>query len=388
MKANMLYQPYKEYLAATQEKEQWRCLQIRESGDYLDFSNNDYLTLNSNSSVMKAANNAMQEFGLGSTGSRLLSGNYDLFSQLESQIAKSHNTESALVLNSGYQANLAVVAALLNKQIIKQQAIAFCDKGVHASIYQGIKLSGAHLVRYQHNDLTDLQELLALYANDPRPKFILTESLHGMEGDAVDLSRLISLVEKYNAFLYLDEAHAIGILGPSGYGLSSGLNMRHIPHMIMGTFSKALGVFGAYVAGSSVLKDYLLNKCAGFIYSTALPPMVIGAALRAWTIVGDLQSERIKLLSMANILRTKLKELGFNTGASNAHIFPIILGGEQKAMHAKELLAHRKILVSTIRPPTVPPASSRIRIALTLKHTEKDIERLLLSMKGLRQELE
>ncbi|MGL4825359.1 MAG: aminotransferase class I/II-fold pyridoxal phosphate-dependent enzyme, partial [Alphaproteobacteria bacterium] len=232
-----------------------------------------------------------------------------------------------------------------------------------------------------HQDLTHLRQLLIDFQEDPRTKFIVTETLFGMDGDVADLKSLLDLAETFNAFLYLDEAHGTGLLGSRGYGLSTTLSLESIPHVIMGTFSKALGSFGAYIACSTTVKDYLVNLCPGFIYTTALPPTVIGATLKAWEALPQHLQARDLLFERAKELRAFLNANGFHTGHSNTPIIPIILKDEKKTLLAQQNLLEKGILVSAIRPPTVPPGTSRLRLALTAHHSTEAIQRLKEALK-------
>jgi 8-amino-7-oxononanoate synthase len=191
------------------------------------------------------------------------------------------------------------------------------------------------------------------------------------------------LAFKYGAFLYLDEAHALGILGTNGYGLSTTVDLTQVPHLIMGTFSKAIGVCGAYIACSKDVKNYLINRCSGFIYSTSLSPMIVGVSYISWLTVKTLNVERDNLISKANNLRKILQNLGFDTATSSTHIIPIILKTEKNVIDACEKLKKDNIIVSSIRPPTIPPGSSRLRIALTTSHSEENIEQLVNSLRDL-----
>ena len=376
----MLYKPYKAHCIKLQEARRYRKLPepiSDKSSDFVDFSNNDYLALSKSKKLLEIAKVAGNKYGVGSTGSRLLSGNSEIFEDFERKIAKDKNTESALIMNSGFQANVTVLAALLDKLVLGNSPIVFFDKLNHSSLYQAVFLSGAELVRYRHNDVTHLADLLLKFADDKRPKFIVTETVFGMDGDIANLEAIITLAKKYDAFLYLDEAHATGIFGKHGYGVSTDFNLEGISHLIMGTFSKALGCFGAYIACSDILKKYLINKSAGFIYSTALPPIIIEVASKAWDLVPSFRDECNELLLKANDLRNKLQKLGLDIGPSSTHIIPVILGNESDVMYAKEKLLKEKIIVSAIRPPSVPQGSSRLRIALNIGHSENDIAGLV-----------
>lgn len=377
--------PYKAHCEKRKATGQYRELSTKHTTspkDYLDFSSNDYLDLSKNPKALLAAYAAAKQFGVGSTGSRLLSGNGPLFSALEAQISEDKNTEAALIFNSGYQANISVLAALCQKKIFGKTPLVFFDKANHASLYAGIQLSGATLIRYPHLNMDRLAILLEQYRNDPRPKWIVTETLYGMDGDVVPLGPIINLAKHYKAFLYLDEAHATGILGPLGYGLSTALHFGEVPHIIMGTFSKAVGVCGAYIACSQIIKNYLLNYCTGFIYSTALSPLVIGAIRENWNHIKTLSKARQTLLHTANDLRERLQNLGFNTGTSTTHIIPLIFNSLEDMMCTHTYLRAHHIQVSAVRAPTVPPNSPRLRIALSLAHQKTDIERVIRILKG------
>lgn len=377
-----MYELYYKYCNVLKGEGKYRQLPKKIIGRKLiDFSTNDYLGLSKSQVLFKAAKLAGEKFGVGSTGSRLLSGNKQIFEDFENQIAKDKKTESALILNSGFQANIAVLASLLDQSVLGSKPIVFFDKLNHASLYQAVFLSKAELVRYQHNDMNHLNDLLIKFKDDSRAKFIVTETIFGMDGDIAPIDTIFALSKEHKAFLYLDEAHATGVIGYKGYGLSAKINLNEVPHLVLGTFSKALGCFGAYATCSYVIKDYLINKCPGFIYSTSLSPMIIGAAAKAWDLVRSFDSERQNLSLKAKNVREKLKELRLNIGNSTTHIIPIILGDEDIVMNAKAELLKQGIIVSAVRPPTVPPGTSRLRIALNVSHSESDLDCLICILK-------
>lgn len=384
---NDLYRHYLTHLEGTKKCRQLQdpSLLNRDMKDrkkIIDFSTNDYLLLSRDPDLLKAAIDCGKKYGVGATGSRLLSGNSFIFSLLESEIALKKKTQAALFFSSGYLANSCALAALLDKIILNAQALVFFDKLNHASLYHAVFLSGAALVRYKHNDIQALAHLLEKYKNDSRPKFIVTETVFGMDGDQIPLQDIIFLAEKYDCFLYLDEAHATGIFGAEGYGLSTLAQFPNLNYAILGTFSKALGVSGAYVACSDLLAQYLINKAGGFIYSTAASPMVAGAALAAWRKVKGLGDQRQNLLKLAEYSRSALQENGFCCGLSQTHILPIIVKEEQKALQLQKILEKKGIKVSAIRPPTVPPQSSRLRLALNIGHEKDDIDSLITVLKN------
>lgn len=379
-----MYEAYKQFLSALRSKGRYRKLSLpsqENQKNYLDFSTNDYLCLSRNPEILNACMAAGKTYGVGATGSRLLSGNNKSFDFLEARIAKDKNTEAALVFNTGFQANVSVLAALLDSKILGAKPIVFFDKLNHASLYQAIFITNPQLVRYAHNDMKRLASLLEQYKNDNRPKFIVTETVFGMDGDMLPIQTIVDLAREHKALLYLDEAHATGIFGPYGYGLSTTVDLSEIPTVIMGTFSKALGCSGGYIACDQILKEYLINKAQGFIYSTANSPMVIGSVCKAWDMVKDLSKQRHELLSLSVILKNQLSILGFDIGTSASHIIPIILRTEETAMKAKEELLQNGIIVACIRPPAVSQNASRIRIALNCSHTKQDIQLLLETLK-------
>lgn len=379
-----MYKSYEHYLLSLQSSNQHRRLGTTRQDNlpyFLDFSTNDYLNLSKNPKLIKAATLSGQDYGVGSTGSRLLSGNLDLYVKFEKKIAQDKHCASSLIFNSGFQANNSVLSSLLDEKTLQARPLIFFDKLNHSSLYQAAFLSKGDLHRYRHTDMNHLESLLKKYKHDSRPKFIVTETVFGMEGDYAPLEHIVNLALHHNAFLYLDEAHATGVFGLHGYGLSTLIDLQHIPYMIMGTFSKAIGVSGGYVACSSILRDFIINKAPGFIYSTAPSPVVVGAAFKAWKLVKSLSKEREILQNLGATLRTMLSDNGFDIGTSQSHIVPIILQEEKACLRAQKILLDEKIIVSCIRPPTVPPKSARLRISLTAHHQLEDLEKLVETLK-------
>jgi 8-amino-7-oxononanoate synthase len=381
-----MYEYYQHYLSELNHTGKYRKLPVSSLENqkaFIDFSTNDYLGLSRHPLLLQASFEAGQQYGVGATGSRLLSGYYELIDLLEQRIAVDKHTESALVFNTGFQANMSVLAALLDRKVLGHQPLVFFDKLNHASLYQAVFLSGAELIRYHHGDMEHLKSLLTQHAASHRSKFIVTETLFGMDGDSADLQCLIEYSKTYQAFLYLDEAHATGMFGPRGYGLSTVLDLTSIPGLVMGTFSKALGCSGAYIACSKTVRNYLINKAAGFLYSTANSPLVIGAAFQAWKMVEEFHLERERIMSLAENFRKNLLKLGFNIGSSSSHIIPIILGSEEFALSTQQQLAKQGLRVSCVRPPTVPLKSSRLRLAINSGHTKEHIDFSLALLRSL-----
>ncbi len=376
---NDLLRHYAEALEALDAQGLLRRLPPSPLGGAVDFSSNDYLGLARRPELVEAAAEAGRLYGVGATGSRLLSGNTPLHEAFEARIATDKGSEAALVFASGYQTNAACIAALLDKTVLGAEPLVFADRLNHASMHLGCALAGARQLRYRHLDLEHLKVLLEQYADSPLPRVILTESVFGMDGDQADVAALQSLAVRHGALLYVDEAHATGVFGPRGYGLCEAVGLAPST-VVMGTLSKALGVSGGYIACSRLVRDYLVNKAGGFVFSTAPSPLVLGAALRAWEMLPHMGAERTALLDRAQSLRVALRGMGLDHGASTTHIVPVILGSPERTMAAKQTLANHGILVSAVRPPTVPQGSSRLRLGLSAAHTDQDMARLLAEL--------
>ncbi|MBF0588688.1 MAG: 8-amino-7-oxononanoate synthase [Magnetococcales bacterium] len=354
---------------------------LRQGRTLLDFASNDYLGLSRHPELIGRSAEWAQRWGAGSTASRLVCGNLALFGQLEEKLAWGKRHEAALLLGSGFQGNGALLAALLDRQVLGHAPLLFSDRLNHASIHHGCRAAGVRQIRYRHNDLDHLERLLKRHAGEKRSRFILTETVFSMDGDRVDLGALIALKERYGAFLYLDEAHATGVIGPKGFGLSAAFPGQ--VDLAMGTFSKALGGFGAYACCSNALKAYLVQNCAGFIYATALPPSVLGAMDAALDLIPTMDQERARLLAYGQRLRRALAEMGLSYGDSDTQIVPAIIGPEQQAMEMAAALREVGILAVAIRPPTVPEGTSRLRFSLSATHTDADLTRLIEALQRL-----
>lgn len=372
---------YRDYLSSLKLSSKYRELNLVNQDVVLDFSTNDYLGLSKDPRIIESSYLAAKKYGVGSTGSRLLSGNNDLYVEFEKRIAQDKHTEKAVIFNSGFQANISSLACLLDAKVLKVTPLVFFDRLNHASLYQAVSLSKANLIRYHHNNMDHLKSLLEKYADSLQPKFIVSETIFGMDGDIAPLDNLVYLAKKYNSFLYLDEAHATGVLGDTGYGLGTDLDLSPMQYLVMGTFSKALGASGGYIASSKVICDYIVNTAQGFIYSTALSPNVIGAALEAWKLIPTFHEVRKEIMSNSALLREKLAAFGIAAGDSTKHIVPIIIGAEKRTLEIQNALLNYGILVSCVRPPTVPPGSSRLRIAITAKHSASDIDKLVEALR-------
>ncbi|MCP4181397.1 MAG: 8-amino-7-oxononanoate synthase [bacterium] len=348
----------------------------------LNFSSNDYLNLSGNKEVNSASIEAIEQFGCGATSSRLVSGHLKIHERVEHQIAELFTKESCLIFGSGFLTNLGVVSALADRN-----DEIYSDKLNHASLIDGSLISRAKCYRYKHKDLRHLENLLKNSTTKGK-RIIISDSLFSMDGDIAPIKGLIEIASKYSALLIIDEAHAIGVYGKNGTGISSMLDDGNGPDIILGTFSKALGGYGGFAVTSKLIRNYLINKSRSFIYSTGLPPGCLGAAEKALNIItenGDLGSE---LLRKSKLLHTYLTDHGIKMNKFESHILPICIGDNQKTiLLSKKLFDDFNILCVAIRPPTVPEGTSRLRLSVSLAHIDDDLkytaEKIKLCMDNL-----
>ncbi|MFA7429175.1 MAG: 8-amino-7-oxononanoate synthase [Rhodospirillaceae bacterium] len=356
----------------------------RDGRALINLASNDTLGLARHPALIARAMEWTERFGTGATASRLVCGTFSLHAELEDRLAALKGTESALIFNSGFQANAGVLAALTGSEATGGTPLVYTDRLNHASMHEGLQTAGVRQIRFRHNDLGHLTDLLRRDAATHGPRFIITESVFSMDGDRADLGGLADLAEQFGAFLYVDEAHATGVLGPHGAGLCAEHGVRGRVDLVMGTFGKALGGFGAYIACSRTVRDWLVSRCAAFIYSTALPPPVLGVIDAALDLLPDLDAERARVLAHAERVRGALNANGIDTLASTTHIVPAVLGDEATALKAQSRLEAAGILAIAIRPPTVPPGTSRLRLSLSAAHTDADIDTVIAALAEVR----
>jgi len=350
----------------------------------VNFSSNDYLGLANEPRLREAAIATMNEFGLGAGASRLVSGTQSPHVRLESALARWKQTEAALSFSSGYAAALGTIPAVVTKT-----DVVLLDKLCHASLIDGAKLSGAVLRIFPHNGLAKLESLLD-WARRAYPQariLIVTESVFSMDGDRAPLRELVELKNRFQALLLVDEAHAIGVIGPNGRGLAAEEEVEHEVDVQMGTLSKALGASGGYICGSRSLVEWLTNRARSFVFSTAPPSAVAGAATAAIDFLTSPEGEQRRQLLLGNIevLRKILPPSSGDKRAtkSGSAIFPWIVGEEQAAMDLSSALADEGFLVPGIRYPTVAKGSARLRITVTAMHTDTEIEALCSALRCL-----
>jgi len=345
-----------------------------EGRQVLNFCSNNYLGLADDPRLQAAAVQCMHDQGLGSGASRLICGNFSAHERLEQKIARFKNTERALLFSSGYLANLGIIPALFDRH-----DIVFSDRLNHASIIDGIILSGAQMRRYPHKDVLALEKMLRDCSPAGR-KVIITDTVFSMDGDTAPLDQIVALAERYECLVMVDEAHATGVLGPEGQGAVEHFGLQGRIPIIMGTLSKAVGSFGAYCCGSETLIEFLINKARGFIYTTALPPAIAAAAYQGLEIIEQEPQRRESLWANTFFVLQGLRKMGFDTAESQTPIIPVILGDVETALDFSHRLMEAGILVTAIRPPTVPKNTARLRITVTAAHSPKDLEYLLEQM--------
>ena len=338
----------------------------------LNLSSNDYLGLGDDNELLEGYGRRFRKslHAMTSSSSRLLTGNHPLYDQLEKALAALYGRQSAMVFNSGYHANIGILPALCNRH-----DLVLSDRLNHASIIDGMKIAESPYQRFRHCDYDHLEELLEGARGRYRQIFIVTESVFSMDGDLADLARLVALKEKYGAFLIVDEAHGVGVFGERGLGLSETAGMVPQIDIITGTFGKALASTGAYAVMSSVVREYLLNTMRSFIFTTALPPVILGWSLLTLERQASMFSERAALLRLAARLRNELVGRGFDV-RGESHIVPVVTGGNDLAVALAARLKDAGFLCMPVRPPTVPEKGARIRISLRSTLSWEDIARI------------
>ncbi len=333
----------------------------------LNLSANDYLGLAQDPRLIAAAQAAASRWGVGAGASRLVVGHLALHEAVEAQLAAFKGTESAVIFSTGYMANLGVISAVMGPK-----DVIFSDRLNHASLMDGIKLSGAALQRFPHRDLNRLEKFLQK-TPEGKKRLIVSDSVFSVDGDLAPLTDLVNLKERYGAWLMIDEAHATGVLGERGAGLAQALGLTDRVDIHMGTFSKALGSLGGYVAGERRLIDYLHNRARSFIYSTALPPPVLGAIGKALEIVLKEPERRAYLLGEAKGFRQGLKKAGLDTLGSETQIVPVLVGDNARTLDFAARLKDQGLMAVGLRPPTVPPGKARVRFSLSAAHSPEDL---------------
>ena len=329
----------------------------------VNLSSNDYLGLATDPRLLEAVTSALVAgSAVGSTGSRLLSGNAEIWEELESEVAQFMGSEAALYFNSGYSANVGLLSA-----VIRPSDVVFSDAANHASIIDGLRLAGAPKVIFPHLDMDSLERQLGKDFSGAAQKFIVSESIFSMDGDRASIVDLVALAERYGAELIIDEAHATGVVGPQGRGLVAASRLSDRVLVTVHPCGKALAGMGCFVCCSEELKQYLVNRARPFIFSTALPSYIAAQMRAAVRIVAAADRERSDLAGLSAFLRKRLREAGFDIGKGDTQIVPVFLGENERAIRFSALLNEAGFGVRPIRPPSVPAGTSRLRLSLTAK---------------------
>ena len=347
--------------------------------EVLLFCGNDYLGLSRHPDVIQAATETTQRYGVGSGAARLVSGNSDLHTRLEKEIARFKKKDRALLYTTGYLANLGVLTALAHPG-----DLIVLDKLSHASLIDGARLSGATVRVFPHKNYRRLEEILA--SSRETKKMIVSDTLFSMDGDIADIAELIRIKEKSGALLILDDAHGLGVLGATGKGACEDLGLEEKVDFLVGTLSKAAGCLGGFVAARGSLIEYLINFSRPFIFATSLPPLVCAAALAALRVIEEDGGRRQKLWQNARLLHEGLPHCGFESGPLVSPILPVVVGEEKKAIEISEYLLKEGFFVPAIRTPTVAKGKARLRFTVSADHDPADIRRLVHTLELIKKD--
>lgn len=335
----------------------------------LNFSSNDYLNLACNPLVVQRSREALEQYGTGATASRLLAGNLPLHEELEQRIAAHKGKASALLFGSGYLTNLGIIGSFLDRN-----SILIADKLIHACILDAGTFTGCRIMRFRHNDANHLESILQKTSGAHR--LIAVESVYSMNGDLAPLKEITELARRYDAALLVDEAHAYGVRGPCGSGLVREYQLQEDVDFSMGTLSKAIGSYGGYVACGKLERDWMINHARSLIYTTALPPAALGAALGALEFLEQHPDAGQQLLQKASFLAHALKKHGVHLSQPvQSQILPVRVGNPAQTLAVAQALRERGIWAFAIRPPTVPASDTCLRFSVGLAHSEADLER-------------
>ncbi|MEM3317926.1 MAG: glycine C-acetyltransferase, partial [Thermoplasmatales archaeon] len=335
----------------------------------LNLCSNNYLGLANNEEVKKAMRDAIETYGVGAGAVRSIAGTMEIHIKLEEKVAKFKHMEDSIVYQGGLLANIGTIPALVGKE-----DLVFSEELNHASIIDGVRLSSAKRIVFSHLSVKDLEEKLKSERKNGKRALIVTDGVFSMDGDIAPLKEETELAEKYDAMIYVDDAHGEGVLGDHGRGIVDYFKLAGIVDVEMGTFSKAVGVMGGFVAGSADLIDYLKQKARPFLFSSALNPGEAAAIMKSLEIMERDDSLLKKLWNNSDFLKEKLKSLGFNTGNSKTPITPVIIGGEKETVDFSKQLYEGGIFASPIVYPTVPKGTARIRLMPSAVHSREDLK--------------
>lgn len=348
-----------------------------------DFSSNDYLGLSQSKEIFDGAHEYLLDRNYiknGATGSRLISGNHDVYKETEDFVYRFHKSEAALIFNSGYDANVGLFSSVPQKE-----DVVLYDEYIHASIRDGMRLSNAKAYKFKHNDLNHLESLITRYKNDSGEIYIVTESVFSMDGDSPDLVQLVSLTEKHHCHLIVDEAHALGVFGDKGEGLLQHLDLHDKVFARIMTFGKGLGCHGATILGSAQLREYLVNFARSFIYTTALPQHSLATILTAYKTLEKDANAKNRLLYNVSFFTSQMEQLKLSNYFIPSHsaIHCAVIPGNEKVKNISSVLQQKGFDVKAILSPTVPQGQERLRFCIHSFNTQEEIENVLQELKQL-----
>lgn len=352
---------------------------IIEGREVVLFCSNDYLGISRSERFKQVVLEVLERWGAGAPSSRSIAGSFLIHKELEEELSEFKGTERALLFSTGYMANLGILTSLVG-----EGDLILSDQFNHASIIDGARLSRAEIWVYRHRDMNHLEELLKRSGH--RRRLIVSDGVFSMEGDIAPLKDLKELSDRYGAILVIDDAHGTGVLGKEGRGIAEHFGLLGQIDVQMGTLGKALGIMGAFVAGEAVLVEYLLNRARTFMYTTSLPPLIVGMVKEALRIMKEEPWRREKLWENTRLFREGAERLGFKV-LGETPIVPIVIGDDHLTMRLSAALFELGIYVQGIRPPTVPPGTSRLRFSISALHTKEHIEKALFALEEAGQRL-
>lgn len=343
---------------------------------------NNYLGLTHHPKVLEAAESATRKYGTGCTGSRLLNGTLDLHEKLEADLARFVGHEAALVFSTGYQTNLGTIATLVGRD-----DVVLIDKLDHASIVDGCFLAEGETLRFRHNDLPDLEAELNALSDKPGGRLIAVDGVFSMEGDIAPIPGLLELTRKYEARLFVDEAHSLGVLGQTGAGAMEHFGLKGQADLVMGTFSKSFACIGGFLAGDEAVLHYLRHHARSLMFSAAMPPGAVATVAACLEIIQDEPERRVQLMENARYLRDGLRSLGFETGPTETPIVPVIVGSLDKTLYFWRMILDQGVFTNAVVPPAVPPNACRLRTSCIATHTREQLDRVLAAFEKVGKKL-
>ncbi len=348
---------------------------------FVMIGSNNYLGLTQHPKVLEAAKKAIDQYGSGCTGSRFLNGTLELHEELETRLANFMHREAVLTFSTGFQTNLGVISSLVGKD-----DLLFADRDNHASLVDGSRLAFGKTIKYRHADMDDLERVLKMHKDIPG-KLIAADGVFSMGGDILNLPRVVELAETYNAKVYVDDAHSIGVLGAHGRGTAEHYGLEDRVDLVMGTFSKSFASIGGFVAGDAVVVDYIKHHARALIFSASMPPASVAATIAALDIIESEPERRERLWAVTNRMKKSYNEMGFNTGNSQTPVIPIIIGDDMTTFKFWQELWKSGIFANPVISPAVPPGMSLLRTSYMATHTDEEMDYVLETFQKIGKDL-